>query len=132
MSSGKKQRGCRRNKVHSHVVPALPAPIAWRSCYSVWARTDTPGVNILRDVPTMGEPDHRTGEMEGAVPPEEQAERCGSQQDQDVQQMRPVQRDRLAAEIELKLSRDHLEELVQKRTADLAVARDAAIRARRS
>ncbi|MFO7629281.1 MAG: acyl-CoA dehydrogenase family protein, partial [Prochlorococcaceae cyanobacterium] len=23
--------------------------------------TDTPGVNILRDVPTMGEPDHRTG-----------------------------------------------------------------------
>jgi acyl-CoA dehydrogenase len=27
--------------------------------------TDTPGVNILRDVPTMGEPDHRTGEPGG-------------------------------------------------------------------
>ena len=26
---------------------------------------DTPGVNILRDVPTMGEPDHRTGEPGG-------------------------------------------------------------------
>jgi acyl-CoA dehydrogenase len=27
--------------------------------------TTTPGVNILRDVPTMGEPDHRTGEPGG-------------------------------------------------------------------
>src|SRR4029453_2575804 len=27
--------------------------------------TDPPGVNILRDVPTMGEPDHRTGEPGG-------------------------------------------------------------------
>ena len=27
--------------------------------------TDTPGVNILRDVPTMGEPDHKTGEPGG-------------------------------------------------------------------
>src|SRR3979490_1434790 len=27
--------------------------------------TDTPGVNILRDVPTMGEPDHRPGEPGG-------------------------------------------------------------------
>ena len=27
--------------------------------------TKTPGVNILRDVPTMGEPDHRTGEPGG-------------------------------------------------------------------
>jgi acyl-CoA dehydrogenase len=27
--------------------------------------TNTPGVNILRDVPTMGEPDHRTGEPGG-------------------------------------------------------------------
>ena len=27
--------------------------------------TDTPGVNIVRDVPTMGEPDHRTGEPGG-------------------------------------------------------------------
>jgi len=26
---------------------------------------DTPGVNILRDVPTMGEPDHKTGEPGG-------------------------------------------------------------------
>jgi acyl-CoA dehydrogenase len=27
--------------------------------------TNTPGVNIVRDVPTMGEPDHRTGEPGG-------------------------------------------------------------------
>ena len=27
--------------------------------------TDTPGVDIVRDVPTMGEPDHRTGEPGG-------------------------------------------------------------------
>lgn len=34
-------------------------------------------------------------------------------------------------EIQLKLNRDHLEELVEQRTADLAVARDSAIRANR-
>jgi signal transduction histidine kinase/CheY-like chemotaxis protein len=41
-------------------------------------------------------------------------------------------REREAAEVQLKLSRDHLEELVEKRTADLAIARDAAIRASQS
>ncbi|WP_455208577.1 ATP-binding protein [Kaarinaea lacus] len=41
-------------------------------------------------------------------------------------------KEREAAEIQLKLSRDHLEELVEKRTADLAIARDAAIRASQS
>ena len=35
-------------------------------------------------------------------------------------------------EIQLKMNRDHLEELVEQRTADLAVARDTAIRANRS
>jgi signal transduction histidine kinase/CheY-like chemotaxis protein len=35
-------------------------------------------------------------------------------------------------EIQLKMNRDHLEELVEQRTADLAVARDSAIRANRS
>ncbi|WP_455365453.1 ATP-binding response regulator [Kaarinaea lacus] len=35
-------------------------------------------------------------------------------------------------EVQLKLNRDHLEELVEQRTADLAVARDTAIRANRS
>ncbi|WP_455204275.1 response regulator, partial [Kaarinaea lacus] len=40
--------------------------------------------------------------------------------------------ERERAEIQLKLNRDHLEELVDKRTADLAVARDAAIRASQS
>ena len=37
--------------------------------------------------------------------------------------------ERQRAEIQLKLHRDHLEELVEKRTADLAIARDAAIQA---
>ncbi|MGD8594002.1 MAG: response regulator [Gammaproteobacteria bacterium] len=37
--------------------------------------------------------------------------------------------ERHRAEIQLKLHRDHLEELVEKRTADLAIARDAAIQA---
>ncbi len=35
-------------------------------------------------------------------------------------------------EVQLKMNRDHLEELVEQRTADLAVARDTAIRANRS
>jgi acyl-CoA dehydrogenase len=35
-------------------------------CYSmIIVPTRMPGVNILRDVPTMGEPDHRTGEPGG-------------------------------------------------------------------
>ncbi len=38
-------------------------------------------------------------------------------------------RERQRAEVQLKLHRDHLEELVEKRTADLAIARDAAIQA---
>jgi len=37
--------------------------------------------------------------------------------------------ERQRAEVQLKLHRDHLEELVEKRTADLAIARDAAIQA---
>jgi len=41
-------------------------------------------------------------------------------------------REREAAEVQLKINRDHLEDLVEKRTADLAVARDAAIRASQS
>jgi len=41
-------------------------------------------------------------------------------------------KERETAEIQLKLNRDHLEELVEKRTADLAIARDVAIRANRS
>ncbi|MCI0505436.1 MAG: ATP-binding protein [Gammaproteobacteria bacterium] len=41
-------------------------------------------------------------------------------------------KEREAAEVQLKLSRDHLEELVEQRTADLAIARDAAIRASQS
>ncbi len=41
-------------------------------------------------------------------------------------------REREAAEVQLKINRDHLEELVEKRTADLAVARDTAIRASQS
>ena len=41
-------------------------------------------------------------------------------------------KEREAAEVQLKLSRDHLEELVEKRTADLAIARDSAIRANQS
>jgi signal transduction histidine kinase len=38
-------------------------------------------------------------------------------------------RERERAEVQLKINRDHLEELVEQRTADLAVARDAALRA---
>jgi len=41
-------------------------------------------------------------------------------------------KEREAAEVQLKINRDHLEDLVEKRTADLAVARDAAIRASQS
>ena len=41
-------------------------------------------------------------------------------------------RERERAEIELKISRDHLEELVERRTSDLAIARDAALNASRS
>jgi signal transduction histidine kinase/ActR/RegA family two-component response regulator len=41
-------------------------------------------------------------------------------------------KEREAAEIQLKLNRDHLEDLVEKRTADLAIARDVAIRANQS
>ncbi|HEY5604777.1 MAG TPA: ATP-binding protein [Gammaproteobacteria bacterium] len=41
-------------------------------------------------------------------------------------------KEREAAEVQLKLNRDQLEELVEERTADLAIARDAAIRASQS
>ena len=41
-------------------------------------------------------------------------------------------KERETAEVQLKLNRDHLEELVERRTADLAIARDAAIRASQS
>jgi acyl-CoA dehydrogenase len=37
----------------------------YRSYSMIIVPTDTPGVNILRDVPTMGEPDHKTGEPGG-------------------------------------------------------------------
>jgi acyl-CoA dehydrogenase len=37
----------------------------YRSYSMIIVPTSTPGVNILRDVPTMGEPDHRTGEPGG-------------------------------------------------------------------
>jgi acyl-CoA dehydrogenase len=37
----------------------------YKSFSMIIVPTDTPGVNILRDVPTMGEPDHRTGEPGG-------------------------------------------------------------------
>ena len=37
----------------------------YRSYSMIIVRTETPGVNILRDVPTMAEPDHRTGEPGG-------------------------------------------------------------------
>ena len=37
----------------------------YRNYSMVIVPTSTPGVNILRDVPTMGEPDHRTGEPGG-------------------------------------------------------------------
>ena len=38
---------------------------AYRRYSMIIVPTRTPGVNILRDVPTMGEPDHRTGEPGG-------------------------------------------------------------------
>jgi acyl-CoA dehydrogenase len=37
----------------------------YRSYSMIIVPTNTPGVNILRDVPTMGEPDHKTGEPGG-------------------------------------------------------------------
>ncbi len=37
----------------------------YRSFSMIVVPTSTPGVNILRDVPTMAEPDHRTGEPGG-------------------------------------------------------------------
>jgi len=37
----------------------------YRSYSMIIVPTETPGVNILRDVPTMAEPDHRTGEPGG-------------------------------------------------------------------
>lgn len=37
----------------------------YRNYSMIIVPTATPGVNILRDVPTMGEPDHRTGEPGG-------------------------------------------------------------------
>jgi acyl-CoA dehydrogenase len=37
----------------------------YRNYSMIIVPTNTPGVNILRDVPTMGEPDHRTGEPGG-------------------------------------------------------------------
>jgi len=42
-----------------------PDASAYRSYSMIIVPTKTPGVNILRDVPTMGEPDHRTGEPGG-------------------------------------------------------------------
>ncbi|HEX9258014.1 MAG TPA: acyl-CoA dehydrogenase family protein, partial [Acidimicrobiales bacterium] len=42
-----------------------PDASAYRSYSMIIVPTDTPGVNIVRDVPTMGEPDHRTGEPGG-------------------------------------------------------------------
>jgi acyl-CoA dehydrogenase len=38
---------------------------AFRRFSMIIVPTDTPGVDIVRDVPTMGEPDHRTGEPGG-------------------------------------------------------------------
>jgi acyl-CoA dehydrogenase len=40
-------------------------PSPYRNYSMMIVPTDTPGVDILRDVPTMGEPDHRTGEPGG-------------------------------------------------------------------
>jgi acyl-CoA dehydrogenase len=37
----------------------------YKSYSMIVVPTNTPGVNILRDVPTMGEPDHKTGEPGG-------------------------------------------------------------------
>src|SRR5215208_5935484 len=42
-----------------------PDASPYRSYSMIIVPTGTPGVNILRDVPTMGEPDHRTGEPGG-------------------------------------------------------------------
>ena len=38
---------------------------AYKAFSMIIVPTKTPGVNIVRDVPTMGEPDHRTGEPGG-------------------------------------------------------------------
>jgi len=38
---------------------------AYKAFSMIIVPTKTPGVNILRDVPTMGEPDHKTGEPGG-------------------------------------------------------------------
>ena len=38
---------------------------AYKAFSMIIVPTDTPGVNIVRDVPTMGEPDHKTGEPGG-------------------------------------------------------------------
>jgi acyl-CoA dehydrogenase len=38
---------------------------AYKAFSMIIVPTNTPGVNILRDVPTMGEPDHKTGEPGG-------------------------------------------------------------------
>ena len=38
---------------------------AYKSFSMIIVPTNTPGVNIVRDVPTMGEPDHKTGEPGG-------------------------------------------------------------------
>jgi acyl-CoA dehydrogenase len=42
-----------------------PDAVPYRSFSMILVPTNTPGVNILRDVPTMGEPDHKTGEPGG-------------------------------------------------------------------
>ena len=42
-----------------------PDAVPYRSFSMILVPTSTPGVNILRDVPTMGEPDHKTGEPGG-------------------------------------------------------------------
>ena len=38
---------------------------AYKAFSMIIVPTDTPGVNIVRDVPTMGDPDHKTGEPGG-------------------------------------------------------------------
>ena len=42
-----------------------PDASPYKSYSMIVVPTKTPGVNIVRDVPTMGEPDHRTGEPGG-------------------------------------------------------------------
>jgi acyl-CoA dehydrogenase len=42
-----------------------PDASPYRSFSMIIVPTGTPGVNILRDVPTMGDPDHKTGEPGG-------------------------------------------------------------------